>query len=90
MVGLTIDPGNLHSFKTTTDVLPPSETAFDMEEMNKNVWGSSVIFLLDATTAAGNSETPTDHLPVTLEMSTQIMEGEDLKRTWPFKCAVTE
>ncbi|XP_032412409.1 uncharacterized protein LOC116715831 isoform X1 [Xiphophorus hellerii] len=47
VVGLTIDPGNLHSFKTTTDVLPPSETAFDMEETNKNVWGSSVIFLLD-------------------------------------------
>ncbi|XP_027866938.1 uncharacterized protein LOC114140866 isoform X2 [Xiphophorus couchianus] len=81
VVGLTIDPGNLHSFKTTTDVLPPSETAFDMEETNKNVWGSSVIFLLDVTTAAGTSDTPTDHLPVTLEMSTQIMEATESVET---------
>ncbi|XP_043965234.1 uncharacterized protein LOC122826917 isoform X9 [Gambusia affinis] len=79
--GLTTDPGNLDSFKKTTDVLPPSETTFDMEETNKNVWGSSAIFLLDVTTAAGISETPTGHLPVTLEMSTQIMEAAESVET---------
>ncbi|XP_043965227.1 uncharacterized protein LOC122826917 isoform X2 [Gambusia affinis] len=79
--GLTTDPGNLDSFKKTTDVLPPSETTFDMEETNKNVWGSSAIFLLDVTTAAGISETPTGHLPVTLEMSTQIMEATESVET---------
>ncbi|XP_043965232.1 uncharacterized protein LOC122826917 isoform X7 [Gambusia affinis] len=75
-------PGLLEdSTQLIQDVLPPSETTFDMEETNKNVWGSSVIFLLDVTTAAGISETPTGHLPVTLEMSTQIMEAAESVET---------
>ncbi|XP_014830544.1 PREDICTED: uncharacterized protein LOC106908832 [Poecilia mexicana] len=80
VVGLPTDPGNLHSFKVaelTTDIVPPSETVFDIEGTNKNVRGSSVIFLLEATTAAGTTEKPTDHLPVTLEMSTQKMKATE-------------
>ncbi|XP_054882007.1 uncharacterized protein LOC129356458 isoform X2 [Poeciliopsis prolifica] len=72
VVGITTDSGNLHSFTMAepTDTLPPSKTEYDMEEKKK----MSEEVLLEVTTAARATETPTDHLLVILEMSTQKME----------------